>query len=104
MSPESPLLTKSQGQIAFNERGFTLQKVSAQVMGGPAVLEGGTTATKPGQKMEVLIRAKGNFTGEGLHQETALGSISRLGPPTPMSPAGMSVDGPMWRESSVIKD
>lgn len=79
MSPESPLLTKSQGQIAFNERGFTLQKVSAQVMGGPAVLEGGTTATKPGQKMEVLIRAKGDFTGEGLHQETALGSISRLG-------------------------
>lgn len=85
ITPTSPLLTRSQGTVSFDENGFTLKGARAHLLGGAATLEGGTLAARPAAKgraatsKKVLIKVQGQFSGEGLRNDKAIGSIATLG-------------------------
>lgn len=85
ITPTTPLLTRSQGMVTFDENGFTLKDTRAHLLGGAATLEGGTqpakaaTRTRAATGKKVLIKVQGQFSGAGLHGDTAIGSIATLG-------------------------
>ncbi len=67
MTQSMPTLEKVQGQIQFNESGFTLNGVSARLLGGSVRLEGGMKP-ESSQASSLLLRAQGEVTAEGLRQ------------------------------------
>ena len=85
ITPAAPLLTRSQGAVAFNECGFTLKGARAHLLGGAATLEGGTQPVRSGKQGTcagsdtIRISAQGQFSGAGLQADTALGSLATLG-------------------------
>lgn len=83
ITPDSPMLSRARGAVAFNERGFYLIGTQARALGGDARIEGGTRALLPQalaavSDAPVLLRAQGTATAEGLRQASELGFVSRL--------------------------
>jgi hypothetical protein len=69
MLPSVPTFEKVQGAINFNESGFSLAGISAQFLGGPVKLEGGSR--KLGAKSteaNPLIKMQGQVSAQGLQQ------------------------------------
>lgn len=83
ITPDSPLLARARGTVAFSEQGFTLVGTQARVLGGEARIEGGSrsvaAAPLPGAPdASIVLRAQGTATAEGLGQARELGFLSRL--------------------------
>ena len=80
LSPASPLLGKSRGTVAFDEKGFALQGVTANLLGGKAELTGGSVAAdRNGNSRDVKVDVQGEFTADGLREESAAGGLAPLG-------------------------
>lgn len=80
LSPESPLLGKSRGTVAFDEKGFALRGVTANLLGGKAELTGGNVAAeKNGNGRDVKVDVQGEFTADGLREESAMGDLAPIG-------------------------
>lgn len=56
-----PVLTGAKGKLDFYETGFTLTGISAQFLGGPVAISGGTQANG-----KFRVNASGNLTVDGL--------------------------------------
>jgi uncharacterized protein (TIGR02099 family) len=84
ITPDSPLLARASGAIAFTERSFALVGTRARALGGEVRLEGGTRGVAgvppPGATGDagVVLRAQGTATAEGLRQARELGFLSRV--------------------------
>ena len=95
LTPETPLLTRARGTIAFTDNTMVLQNVQVQALGGDARVEGGfnsapssistntntstSTGPNPTNPEALQIRVNGQMTAQGLSQACELGWISRLG-------------------------
>lgn len=79
ITPETPLLAGSTGAVAFTEKGFELRQVRTRMLGGSAVLAGGLkSATRPGEKRQIVFNAEGDFSAEGLRQERMVSFVAPL--------------------------
>lgn len=83
ITPDSPMLSRSRGTVAFTERGFTLSGAQARALGGDVRLEGGSrgmsgVALPATGDTTIQLRAQGTATAEGLRQARELGFVSRL--------------------------
>ncbi|WP_439520516.1 YhdP family protein [Hydrogenophaga sp.] len=76
ISPESPLLGRASGTLAFSEKGFTVRSAQARVLGGEARFEGGMEPDAQGVS-RVQFRGQGEARAEGL-RDAGLGFVSRL--------------------------
>jgi uncharacterized protein (TIGR02099 family) len=74
-----PLFEKAQGTVNFNESGFSLLGVSAQFLGGPIKLEGGSRKL-PAKSTEAnpLIRIQGQATAMGMRQAKEIPMLSAM--------------------------
>ena len=64
-----PAFEKAQGSINFTEGGFNLAGITAQFLGGPIKLDGGTRKLPPkSSEANPLIRVQGQVTANGLKQ------------------------------------
>ena len=71
VAPAAPLLTQAHGQVQFSERGFELQQVRAQALGGEVRLSGGLKAPAQGGDAVLEVQASGVASDEGLRTATA---------------------------------
>ena len=84
MSPDTPQLGKARGLVTFSDSGFQITGGQARMLGGDVRLEGGTRPAPPGvavagqEPPQVLLRAQGTVSAEGLRQATELGFFARL--------------------------
>ena len=84
ISPTTPLLSSTRGQLNFTERGFSLANVQGRMFGGDVALEGGTVLPAmqgpqaPRDGMGIVLRAKGNLTAEAMRQSKELGFVARI--------------------------
>lgn len=74
--PDVPELQDARGQVHFSEKGFTLQDVQAQSLGGRVSLAGGLQVGKGAPALD--IRAKGRATAEGLRSDAFLAPVSDI--------------------------
>jgi uncharacterized protein (TIGR02099 family) len=74
-----PLFEKAQGTVNFSETGFSLVGVSAQFLGGPIKLEGGSRKL-PAKSTEAnpLLRIQGQATAIGLRQAKEIPLLSAM--------------------------
>lgn len=74
-----PLFEKAQGNINFNESGFSLVGVNAQFLGGPIKLDGGSRKL-PAKSTETnpLIRIQGQATANGMRQAKEIPWLNAL--------------------------
>lgn len=74
-----PLFEKAQGNINFNESGFSLVGVNAQFLGGPIKLDGGSRKL-PAKSTEAnpLIRIQGQATAIGMRQAKEIPWLNAL--------------------------
>ena len=74
-----PLFEKAQGNINFNESGFSLVGVNAQFLGGPIKLDGGSRKL-PAKSTEAnpLIRIQGQATANGMRQAKEIPWLNAL--------------------------
>jgi uncharacterized protein (TIGR02099 family) len=83
ITPDSPMLARARGTVAFTDRGFSLSGAQARALGGDVRLEGGSRGM-PGVPLPatgdttIQLRAQGTATAEGLRQARELGFVSRL--------------------------
>ena len=77
ITPDSPLLERSSGNIAFTEHGFKLGDARARVYGGEIALEGGMLPADARGPARVEFRGQGTASADGL-REGGLGVVSRL--------------------------
>ena len=74
-----PTIEKAQGSIQFSEAGFNLLGVSAQFLGGPIKLEGGSRKLPPrSPEANPVFRIQGQASANGLRQAKELGALSLL--------------------------
>lgn len=78
LTPETPLLGRTWGNVTFDEHGFTIAGAQARALGGDVKIEGGTRAGGRAGESMVQIRAQGTATAEGLRQAKELGVVARL--------------------------
>lgn len=83
ITPDSPMLARARGTVAFTERGFSLSGAQARALGGDVRLEGGSrgmpgVALPATAETTIRLRAQGTATAEGLRQARELGFVSRL--------------------------
>ncbi len=76
ISPESPLLGRASGTLAFSETGFTVRAAQARLLGGEVRFEGGMRPDADGVA-RVRFQGQGEARAEGL-REAGLGFASRL--------------------------
>jgi len=76
VTPESPLLGRASGTLAFSEKGFTVRSAQARLLGGEVRFEGGTRPDAEGVQ-RVQFRGQGEARAEGL-RDAGLGFVSRL--------------------------
>lgn len=67
-----PVLTRAQGKVHFSDKGFELEGVRAQFLGGEAVFSGGT------RNGASQVLASGIVTAEGLRKNYAGETLGRL--------------------------
>ena len=89
LTPDTPVLTRARGTIAFTDSAMVLQNVQVQALGGDARVEGGfnsgspststSTGPNPTSPDALQIRVNGQMTAQGLSQACELGWISHLG-------------------------
>jgi uncharacterized protein (TIGR02099 family) len=74
-----PLFEKAQGTVNFSETGFSLVGVSAQFLGGPIKLEGGSRKL-PAKSTEAnpLLRIQGQATAIGMRQAKEIPLLSAM--------------------------
>ena len=77
ITPDSPLLERASGTIAFTEKSFRLQGAKTRLYGGEATLEGGMVPADARTPSRIEFRAQGTATAEGL-RDGGLGFVSRL--------------------------
>ena len=77
ITPDSPLLERSNGNIAFTEHGFKLSEARARLYGGEVALEGGMLPADARGPSRIEFRGQGTASAEGLRQG-GLGVVSRL--------------------------
>ena len=78
ITPDSPLIERASGSIAFSESGFRLQGARARLYGGEAALEGGLVPAADGRSpSRIEFRSQGTASAEGL-RDGGLGVVSRL--------------------------
>ena len=82
-TPETPLLARLKGLVTFTEAGFSVPGAQARLLGGDVRFEGGMRPANrkaaPGDlDSNVVFKAQGSVTAEGLRQSTNLGAVSRL--------------------------
>ena len=66
LSHDSPRLGQARGDVSFSQSGFAIHDVRVQLLGGEAQVSGGMSH-KPGEPApDVLVRAHGVATAEGL--------------------------------------
>ena len=70
---ELPTIAKTQGQLYFSEKGFALEKISANFLHEPASISGGT---QPNGRF--LVRAEGTLSSRGLQQVYSGGVMKQL--------------------------
>ena len=74
-----PTIEKAQGNIQFSEAGFNLLGVSAQFLGGPIKLEGGSRKLAPrSTEANPFFRIQGQVTASGLRQAKDFSTIGLL--------------------------
>ena len=73
LEPAIPALLQTGGELKFHEKGFSLNNVHANFLGGPATVSGGG-----GPDAGTAIRAEGAFTAEGLRSAYAAPVMQRL--------------------------
>ena len=74
-----PTIEKVQGSIQFSEAGFNLLGVSAQFLGGPIKLEGGSRKLPPrSAEANPVFRIQGQASASGLRQAKEFGALSFL--------------------------
>jgi len=79
ITPDTPLLSRTKGTVAFSEHGFTITGTQARALGGDVKIEGGTRPVSPrSAETLVAIHAQGTATADGLRQAKELGFVSRL--------------------------
>jgi uncharacterized protein (TIGR02099 family) len=71
--PLAPRLNEVQGELTFNEQGFTLQPTRARALGGAVQLHGGMQVDQP-----VRLMAQGQASAEGLRQAAPGEEIAAL--------------------------
>ena len=71
VAPSAPLLAQARGVVKFSERGFELEQVRAQALGGEVQLTGGLRPPAKGEAPLLQVQASGTATGEGLRQAVA---------------------------------
>ncbi len=76
--PGTPVLNRTRGTLHFNELGFKLKAVQAQLLGGETSLEGGLSFAANADQSPLQLKIKGELTADGLRQAKELGFISRL--------------------------
>ena len=74
-----PTLEKAQGSIQFSEAGFSLVGVSAQFLGGPIKLEGGSRKLAPrSTEANPFFRIQGQVSASGLRQAKEFSTLGLL--------------------------
>ena len=76
ISPDTPLLARTTGQLTFSERGFNIPAARTQLYGGELRFEGGMTPSPQGAA-RIHFKGQGTATAEGLRNGD-LGLVSRL--------------------------
>jgi uncharacterized protein (TIGR02099 family) len=68
MQSDTPWLENMQGQLQFQESGFDLRPLQAQLWGGPVALEGGMrpSSSHPASPARIEFQARGRVSAEGL--------------------------------------
>ncbi|QXL84055.1 YhdP family protein [Comamonas sp. NLF-1-9] len=74
-APGAPLLTQLHGAVAFSERGFTLEQVRAQALGGELQLTGGLQPAPGGGEPQLQLQARGRASSAGLHAAAEPGGL-----------------------------
>ncbi|MDF1481732.1 YhdP family protein [Extensimonas sp. H3M7-6] len=79
ITPDTPLLARTQGKVQFSETGFSLAGVQARALGGDVRLEGGMRpAPNAAGESPIQLRAQGTATALGLQQARELGWVAQL--------------------------
>jgi len=79
ITPDTPLLARTQGKVQFSETGFSLAGVQARSLGGDVRLEGGMRpAPNAAGESPIQLRAQGTATALGLQQARELGWVAQL--------------------------
>lgn len=76
ITPDSPLLGRASGTLAFSEKGFAVSGAQARLYGGDLRFEGGLAPDARGQP-RLRFRGQGSASAEAL-READLGFVSRL--------------------------
>ncbi len=76
ISPDTPVLGRTVGQLTFSEHGFNIPTARAQVYGGELRFEGGMIPSPLGPA-SIRFKGQGTATAEGLRNGD-LGLVSRL--------------------------
>ncbi len=79
ITPSTPLLANAKAVVNFNETGLAIKDAQATMLGGEVRLEGGTRADAGPNDANLVFKAQGTVTAEGLRQAKELGFASRLG-------------------------
>ncbi len=80
-TPDSPMLSRLRGVVAFSEKGFNVPGAQARLLGGDVRFDGagrGAGAGPGASEASVVFRAQGNLTAEGLRQARDMGLVSRM--------------------------
>ncbi|MDO9439208.1 YhdP family protein [Hydrogenophaga sp.] len=76
ITPDSPMLARATGTLAFSETGFSVKGAQARLYGGDLRFEGGLARDAQGES-HTQFRGQGVATAEGL-RDAGLGVASRL--------------------------
>ena len=76
--PGTPVLKNARGTLTFSERGFELQDMKANLLGGDVTLKGGLVFDVAEDASPLKLNIKGKLTSAGLQQARELGFVSRL--------------------------
>jgi uncharacterized protein (TIGR02099 family) len=77
ITPEAPLLARTQGSLRFSEEGFQVDGAQAQLYGGPVRFSGGLRPASGGGAPRIAFQGQGTVSAAGLAQ-AELGFVSRL--------------------------
>ncbi|WP_293188336.1 YhdP family protein [Ottowia sp.] len=78
LSAGTPLLAQARGAVTFSDAGFAIQDARVRLLGGEARVSGGTPPADASETAEVLVRASGTATAEGLRQMTDWGPVAAI--------------------------